>query len=214
MQKGKDREYRWKWLILPLFSVIYCPAYKGFVFSHHCCTIYRIYLWSKGTSLPRWCHFGLCLVLADRMWAEMMGAVSELKPKKPLSHWGMFSFPSGIRISDVRLLPQSGSWNLESSQIKANCEQEMKLSCCKMLRFWDFYLLRRSSKFTVASVRQRAWLTQESLPVPTDSPSAASLYENASSPLTDLLGFQRGQIINYPTSWCFIKIYLLLFYLF
>lgn len=56
--------------------------------------------------------------------------------------------------------------------------------------------MRRLSKFTVASVRQRAWLAQESLPVPMDSPSAASLYGNATSPLTDLLGFQRGQIIN------------------
>ena len=137
-RKEQDREYRWTWSIVSLFLVIHCPAYKGFMFSRHCFTIYRIYLWSKGTSLPRWCHFGLCLVLANRMWAVMMDAVSELKPEKPLSHWGVFSFPSGTRIPDAWLFPQSGSWNLKSSQTKANCEQEVKLSCCKMLRFWDF----------------------------------------------------------------------------
>ena len=137
-RKGQDKEYRWTWLMESLFSVTHCPAYKCFIFSHHCYTIYRVYLWSKGTSLPRWCHFGLCLVLANRMWAEMTCAMSELKPEKPLPPRACFLSPleQEFQMRGCSLSLDSGIWNLHRQKQTVSRKWSWAAARC-----WGFEIL-------------------------------------------------------------------------
>lgn len=118
-RKELSKEDKWMRVIAPRFSVIHCPAWKCFLYPRHCLTTYRFFLWRKCTSLPHWCQLGPCFGLANRMWAKMAYALSELKHEKPLPHLVFFlfhqqqEFPWGLLLhrGSQNLLLHHGSCN-------------------------------------------------------------------------------------------------------